>query len=132
MDNDKRGTPYYQNMAGLVVTNDYDGYYDPQLLSYDSRGVLHELQYYPRIDDLSPMVGSVAGGTEITILGGGFSMDESANSVTIGGKACKVTYSTLEEIRCNTTATENATDAFITIDHESGEATTGGPGIDSI
>ena len=36
------------------------------------------------------MVGSVAGGTEITILGGGFSMDESANSVTIGGKKCKV------------------------------------------
>ena len=108
MDNDKRGSSRYY-VAGLSTVYDEDGYWDAHLLSYDSRGVLHELQYYPRIDSISPAHGSLEGGTEITINGGGFSMDESVNDVLVDGKACAITYSTLEVIRCNTSAYGNET-----------------------
>ena len=108
MDNDIRGVSS-TNIAGLATVYDEDNYWDAHLLSYDSRGVLHELQYYPRIDSFSPTDGSFAGGTEITINGGGFSMDESENEVLVDGKICKITFSTLELIRCNTSAYGNET-----------------------
>ena len=45
-------------------------------------------------------------------------MDESINKVWIRGQRCDITYSTLEEIRCNTTAMDNATAAsLIDVDH---------------
>ena len=34
------------------------------------------VQYYPRVDAFSPPAGSYAGGTQVTIDGGGFSMAE--------------------------------------------------------
>ena len=75
LGNDKRGdTSKY--IAGLVNTYDEDGYFDAHILTYDSRKVLHSLQYYPRIDTVTPNIGSMGGGTEVTITGGGFSMDE--------------------------------------------------------
>ena len=105
-------------VAGLAVTYDADGYYDHHLLSRDSKGKLHDLQYYPRIDELLPSVGSTAGGTQVTINGGGFSMDESLNEVWVGGKKCTITYCTIEQIVCNTTALDNstATDFMVAID----------------
>jgi len=68
-----------------------------------------QVQYYPRIDGVSPAVGSLAGGTHVTIVGGGFPMNESKVDVFVGGRKCVVTYSNLESIVCNTTAATNAT-----------------------
>jgi hypothetical protein len=68
-----------------------------------------QVQYYPRIDSVFPAVGSLAGGTQVTIAGGGFPMNESNVGVFIGGRQCTVTYSNLESIICNTTSASNAT-----------------------
>ena len=58
--------------------------------------------YYPTIADVSPARGSVECGTRVTITGGGFSMDEAAVAVLVGGVPCAVAYATLEEVQCVT------------------------------
>jgi hypothetical protein len=68
-----------------------------------------QVQYYPRIDGVSPTVGSLGGGTQVTIVGGGFPMDEANVAVMIAGRKCVVTYSNLESILCNTSAVANTT-----------------------
>ena len=84
-----------------------------------------QVQYYPRIDSVSPTVGSLAGGTHVTIVGGGFPMNESKAEVFVGGRKCIVTYSNFESIVCNTTAASNATVASkVDIETYSVDATT--------
>lgn len=97
------------HIAGLATVYDYDGYYEASLLSRDSKGTLHMVQYYPRIDSIAPAAGSTEGGTVVTIEGGGFPMDDSFASVQVAGRKCVVTYASIERIVCNTTAQVNAT-----------------------
>lgn len=68
-----------------------------------------KVQYHPRIDSISPLVGSLAGGTEVTLDGGGFPMNDADASVIVAGRKCVVTYASLEKIICNTTKASNAT-----------------------
>jgi hypothetical protein len=96
-------------IPGLAVVYDTDGYYEESLLSRDSAGTLHMVQYYPRIDSIFPSAGSLAGGTVVSITGGGFEMNKTAVSVLIGGRTCEITYSSIELIICNTTADHNET-----------------------
>ena len=58
----------------------------------------------PTINSLSPSVGSVAGGTVVTISGANF---ESGAAVTIGSKACSVISSSASQISCTTAATSS-------------------------
>ena len=67
------------------------------------------MQYYPRVDSVSPAVGSLEGGTVVTVAGGGFAMDLRDASVSVRGRPCRVTASSIEAIVCNTTAFDNAT-----------------------
>ena len=68
-----------------------------------------QVQYHPRVDSVSPLSGSLAGGTVVTIEGGGFPMDEEDAEISVGGRACVVTYASLEKLVCNTTQASNAT-----------------------
>ena len=90
---------YYINVVhtkGLSVT-------DASLAKGEQRDHLgrpYLLQYYPVVSSVSPESGSVAGGLQVVVRGGGFSMLEANNTVTIGQLPCRVTYATLEELRC--------------------------------
>ena len=75
---------------------------DTGLFSHDGRGTKYQVQYYPVVNEMSPQEGSLAGGTEVTIRGHGFSMDEADIDITLGGSPCAVVTSTLEEIVCVT------------------------------
>ena len=75
---------------------------DTGLYARDATGLKYQVQYYPIIKEMSPQLGSIAGGTEVTIRGHGFSMDEEDISIDIGGSKCVVESSTLEEIICVT------------------------------
>ena len=44
-------------------------------LSRDAHGVTYAFQYYPHVTSVMPAVGSLEGGTLLTIRGGGFSDD---------------------------------------------------------
>jgi hypothetical protein len=84
------------------------------LYSRDARGVGYQVQYYPKVDSLSPRSGSRAGGTVLTLRGHGFSMDEEDISIAVGADGtipCTVLSSTLEEITCVTAAAPPATPA---------------------
>lgn len=74
------------------------------LFSRDAKGTPYELQYFPTVKSIHPKLGSIAGGTTVTIRGGGFSMDDDDNVVFVGGIACRVITATLEEIQCITQA----------------------------
>jgi hypothetical protein len=110
-------------IPGLAVVDDYNGYFDASLFSRDANGVVHMVQYYPRIDSVSPVAGSVAGGTKVTIEGGGFAMSEDDVMVTIAGRQCVVTYASIELIVCNTTKESAAVvKSKVSIDDHAAEA----------
>ena len=71
-------------------------------LSRDAFGEVYAFQYYPHVSQVMPTVGSLEGGTLITISGGGFSDDEAQVFVSIGGRDCEVLRSTLVEVVCRT------------------------------
>ena len=56
-------------------------------VSRDANGDAYTIQYYPTITAVSPARGSLEGGTEITITGGGFPMDEVRNLSRSSGAA---------------------------------------------
>lgn len=58
------------------------------------------------LTSVSPMSGSVAGGTALTIVGTGFSSDISSITVTIGGQQCEVRFANYSTIMCLTSAND--------------------------
>ena len=67
------------------------------------------------ITSVSPALGSVAGGTQLTVTGTGFSMDSGDISVIIGEQECSVISSTYYQIECTTTANSPGTyDVMVT------------------
>ena len=97
------------HVGGLAVVYDEDGYLEPGLFNRDSKGTLHMVQYYPRIDSVFPPAGSLGGNTVVTITGGGFPMNEEEVAVAVAGRPCVVSYASIESIICNTTAKGNST-----------------------
>ena len=75
---------------------------DTGLYARDATGLKYQVQYSPIIKEMSPQLGSIAGGPDVTIRGHGFSMDEEDITIDIGGSKCVVESSTLEEIICVT------------------------------
>ena len=67
------------------------------------------------ITDVTPRQGSVAGGTQLSISGLGFSTNPSEVSVSIGGQTCTVTSSSYNQIMCTTAANAAGTyDVMVT------------------
>jgi hypothetical protein len=60
-------------IGGLAVISPHT---PEDLLSKDSNGIPYSAQYYPHIESIEPLSGSKAGGTVLTISGGGFSMNK--------------------------------------------------------
>ena len=58
------------------------------------------LQYFPTVSSVHPSVGSLEGGTTLTISGGGFPIDQANVAVTIGGVPCAIVDSNLEVECC--------------------------------
>ncbi|KAH8075485.1 hypothetical protein JL721_1495 [Aureococcus anophagefferens] len=71
-------------------------------LSRDAFGETYAVQYYPHVQSVSPALGSLEGGTLVTIAGGGFSDDASLVHVDVAGAPCDVVSSTLVEVVCRT------------------------------
>ena len=61
------------------------------------------------VASVSPLQGSIAGGTQLTISGYGFSSDSSQVSVSIGGSECTVSLASYSYIQCTTTASAPGT-----------------------
>jgi len=57
-------------------------------------------EYILKVTSISPLIGSLAGGTEVTITGEGFSETLSDNSVKIGSVDCVIKSSTSTTIKC--------------------------------
>ena len=53
-------------------------------------GLLFDAELVPRITAVSPRLGSLAGGTDVTITGAGFGSDSAALDVLVGGVPCAV------------------------------------------
>ena len=94
---DHRESPEY--VGGLTALFPHS---PADLLSFDSKGRPYSVQYYPSITSINPLSGSKAGGTILTISGGGFSMNPSSNAVTVAGSTCTIISSTIEQIVCET------------------------------
>ena len=75
-----------------MVHNPSQGYVSPHLQVF-LRGV---------VNGISPSLGSVLGGSEVTIYGSGFSVSYARVTVRIGEFPCTTTASTLSEITCVT------------------------------
>ena len=61
------------------------------------------------IISVSPLQGSVAGGTQLTISGRGFSTDSSVVSVSLGDQECIISSASYSQIECTTTANSAGT-----------------------
>ncbi|KAM9824037.1 PKHD1 like 1, tandem duplicate 1 [Neosynchiropus ocellatus] len=67
-----------------------------------SDGVNASITYIFKVTGVSPRVGSLYGGTTLTITGSGFSENITDNEVFIGGVECEVTAASEEELQCVT------------------------------
>ena len=77
------------------------------------------------ITSIQPVTGSIGGGTDVTILGNGFSLsDDNSNvSVTVGGRKCAVTFANLTTVKCttqNTTSEQLNVDVIVSVADELG------------
>jgi hypothetical protein len=66
---------------------------------YDSRGRAYDLQYYGDITNIEPTVGGLNGGTQLTITGTGFGIN---NTILVHGEPCDQVSATFEKIVCQT------------------------------
>ncbi|NP_001305057.1 PKHD1 like 1, tandem duplicate 1 isoform X1 [Danio rerio] len=67
-----------------------------------SPGVNTTIEYALEVTGFSPSVGSLFGGTTITIMGSGFSPDIQENNVTLGDTQCTVTAASDVQLECVT------------------------------
>ncbi|XP_057684607.1 fibrocystin-L-like [Corythoichthys intestinalis] len=65
-----------------------------------SNGVNSTIEYVLEVHSISPTVGSLMGGTELTISGSGFSRNVSDNKVYLGDSECEVQVASEHELQC--------------------------------
>ncbi|KAF0024292.1 hypothetical protein F2P81_023094 [Scophthalmus maximus] len=65
-----------------------------------SDGVNATVDYVLEVHSVSPLFGSLMGGTRLTVSGSGFSSDTSDNQVSVGGSACEVDAASVNELQC--------------------------------
>ncbi|XP_073714530.1 fibrocystin-L [Misgurnus anguillicaudatus] len=71
-----------------------------------SAGVSSSIEYVLRVTGFSPPLGSLYGGTTITITGSGFSSVPKDNNVTLGDRQCQITDTSEHQLTCVTQPTE--------------------------
>lgn len=78
----------------------------PYGYNFDSTmtGKVFSVALLPSIRSISPSLGSIGGGTVVTITGSGFSKIGENNIVYVAGRACGILTSDHEEITCQTAA----------------------------
>ena len=73
----------------------------PTTYQFDADGTPYQVTVVPAVTSVQPNVGSVAGGTVLTITGTSFNADEpDANTVSVGGIPCEVLSVAQFEITC--------------------------------
>ena len=103
----------------VIVTN------DDALSDTDAGGFTYLAT--PSIDDIDPVSGTSAGGTEITISGTGFQANQGSGSVKIGGSAASITSWSDTEIVCDTpSGTIGAKNVVVENDNGYTDTATGG------
>ncbi|KAK9526506.1 hypothetical protein VZT92_015203 [Zoarces viviparus] len=65
-----------------------------------SNGVNATIEYVLEIYSISPQIGSLMGGTLLTVSGSGFSNNTSDNKVSVGGVECEVKAATEKQLQC--------------------------------
>ncbi|XP_035847175.1 fibrocystin-L-like [Sander lucioperca] len=65
-----------------------------------SNGVNANIEYILEVYSISPLLGSLMGGTRLTVSGSGFSNNTSDNKVSIGGAECEVMAASENELQC--------------------------------
>ncbi|XP_062385127.1 fibrocystin-L-like [Sardina pilchardus] len=65
-----------------------------------SAGVNATVGYVLEVSGVAPLVGSLYGGSQLTISGSGFSANLEDNSVMLGDRSCRVTAASDHEIQC--------------------------------
>ncbi|XP_044027924.1 LOW QUALITY PROTEIN: PKHD1 like 1, tandem duplicate 1 [Siniperca chuatsi] len=65
-----------------------------------SNGVNATIEYILEIYSISPLFGSLMGGTRLTVSGSGFSNNTSDNKVSVGGAECEVKAASENELQC--------------------------------
>ncbi|KAK3258451.1 hypothetical protein CYMTET_32501, partial [Cymbomonas tetramitiformis] len=92
----------------MRMADDWSGelaYIHPDNRMVDLRGKLYHFQIHPEMTSVDPAIGSVAGGTVLTITGAGLpaSLDAAAElTIEAGGVPCDVVQSTSAEVQCVT------------------------------
>ncbi|XP_042362122.1 fibrocystin-L-like [Plectropomus leopardus] len=65
-----------------------------------SSGVNATIEYILEVHSVSPQLGSLMGGTRLTVSGSGFSNNTSDNKVSIGGSECEVKTASENKLQC--------------------------------
>ncbi|XP_076157842.1 PKHD1 like 1, tandem duplicate 1 [Alosa pseudoharengus] len=65
-----------------------------------SAGVNATVQYVLEVSSVTPLLGSLYGGSQLTISGSGFSANLEDNRVMLGDRSCRVTAASEHEIQC--------------------------------
>lgn len=81
-----------------------DFYYDFYSYRSSLSGTVHSATVFPSVRSVSPRVGSIGGGTVLTIKGSGFSSVAEDLDVYAGGELCDIISSDLTTITCKTRA----------------------------
>ncbi|KAK5854666.1 hypothetical protein PBY51_004842 [Eleginops maclovinus] len=68
--------------------------------SKTSNDVKATIEYVLEVHSISPMLGSLQGGTRLTVSGSGFSNSTSDNKVSFGGAECEVEAASENELQC--------------------------------
>jgi hypothetical protein len=72
-----------------------------------------QVSYTATLDAVTPLEGSKAGGTLLTITGSGFQPVPEANIVTVGGNACVVVEASFSRVVCRTPPTTDSASATV-------------------
>ncbi|XP_061168814.1 fibrocystin-L-like [Saccostrea echinata] len=65
-----------------------------------STNSLPSMEWRLIVSSVAPLMGSLRGGTTLTIMGDGFSTNKSRNSVMVGTHICDIQSSTITELKC--------------------------------
>ncbi|XP_061597205.1 fibrocystin-L-like isoform X1 [Cololabis saira] len=65
-----------------------------------SSGVNATVEYILEVSGISPLLGSLLGGTRLTVSGSGFSSNATDNRVSVGGADCEVVAASQGELQC--------------------------------
>jgi hypothetical protein len=104
------GSPQGTGLARMFPTRHNVNYSNDFTFTYnfDSSlaGTVYSVCLFPSVRSVSPRVGSLGGGTLLTILGSGFTHQLSLMTVYAGGVLCDVISSTFDTLTCKTRAVD--------------------------